>query len=57
MLFEILRVLVVLTIAVPFIYIIFDVVFDIIKRMASFYKTAAKPVLIKIRTRDRFHRG
>ena len=51
MILELLKALVLLTIAVPFIYIVFDVVFDIVRRMVSFTRREAVPVLIKVRNR------
>lgn len=53
MVFEILKAMVVLAIAVPFIYIIFDVVFDITSRIFSFLRRDAKPILLRITSRDR----
>lgn len=54
MLFELLRALVVLTIAIPFAYIVFDVLYDISKRMVVFLRRQAVPVLAKVRPRDRY---
>ena len=52
MIVEILKILVLLVIAIPFGYIIFDVVFDILKRMYEFSKQV-KPVLVSIRTKEK----
>ncbi len=56
MLFEILRTVLILAIAVPFIYIILDVIVDITRRLLSFYRHAAKPVLVKVTTRNSLRR-
>ncbi len=56
MLFELLRALVVLTIAIPFAYIVFDVLFDIAKRMIDFVRQEAVPTLAKVRTRDGYRK-
>ena len=48
MILEILRLLILLLIAVPFIYIVVDVVVDIFKRTLGFYQQKAKPVLLRV---------
>ena len=51
MIFEILKAFVFLLIAVPFLYIVLDVAWDILKRTLEFSKRL-KPVLIKVRSRN-----
>ncbi|MFQ5583176.1 MAG: hypothetical protein ACE5GL_01920 [Calditrichia bacterium] len=48
MLLKILNLLVLLLIAVPFLYIFIDVIFDMSKRIFEFFREKAKPVLIHI---------
>lgn len=48
MIFDVLRLLVILLIAVPFLYMVFDVSVDVSKRFYGFYKAAFKPVPIRI---------
>lgn len=48
MILEILKTLILLAIAAPFIYIVIDVLIDILKRMFGFYQEKAKPVIISI---------
>ena len=48
MILEALKNLIILLIALPFIYIVADVFIDIFKRMFGFYQKKAKPVLISI---------
>lgn len=48
MILEIIKMLVLLLIAVPFIYIVVDVLVDIFKRTLGFYQQKAKPVLLRI---------
>lgn len=52
MMFEIMKAIVFLVIAVPFAYIVFDVVLDIVKRTYGFLQREAIPVLIKARSRN-----
>lgn len=47
MILEILKLLILLLIAVPFIYIVVDVIIDIFKRTLGFYQKKAKPVLLR----------
>jgi ABC-type Fe3+ transport system permease subunit len=47
MILEILRLLILLLIAVPFIYIVVDVIVDISKRTLGFYQQKAKPILLR----------
>jgi hypothetical protein len=47
MILEILRLLILLLIAVPFIYIVVDVIVDIFKRTLGFYQQKAKLVLLR----------
>ncbi len=51
MIFEVLRTLFILAIAIPFVYIIAASVFDILKKIVVFYKLKTKPVLVKIEDR------
>lgn len=51
MIFEILKALMVLLIAVPFIYIVLNVVWDIVKRTFDLSKRL-KPVLVKVRANN-----
>ncbi|MCG8603973.1 hypothetical protein MJD09_03110 [bacterium] len=48
MIFDVLRLMVVLLIAVPFLYMIYDVTVDVFKRFYGFYKTAVKPAPIRV---------
>ena len=48
---EILRFIVVLSIAIPFLYMIFDVTLDMVKRCVEFYNLKVKPLPIKVRNR------
>ena len=48
MIFEFIKTLVVLLIAVPFVYIVADVVIDILKRLFAFYRDKAKPIIVSI---------
>lgn len=48
--FEILKTLVILLIAVPFLYIVLDVIRDIAKRTFEFSKRL-KPALVKVKAR------
>ena len=48
MIFEVLRTLFILAIAIPFMYIISASVFDILKKIYDFYKLKTKPVLVRI---------
>ncbi len=57
MIFEVLRTLFILAIAIPFVYIIFASVFDILKKIYGFYKLKTKPVLVKIEDRADKHPG
>ncbi len=51
----IMQFLFILLITVPFLYMVFDVTVDVLKRFYGFYKNNAKPVVIKIReTQNRF---
>jgi hypothetical protein len=50
MVLEILKILILMLIAVPFIYIVVDVIVDIFKRTLIFYRQKAKPVIIRIYT-------
>ncbi len=52
MLFEIIQIAVVFLLAVPFIYIMFDVVFDLLRRTFDFYRTQAKPILVRVRSQQ-----
>ena len=49
MILDVLGLLVVLLIAVPFLYMVFDVSVDVSKRFYGFYKAALKPVPVRIR--------
>jgi hypothetical protein len=51
MLKEILNITFSVLIAIPFIYMIFDVSLDVIKRIFGFYQGQTKPVLVSIKTR------
>ena len=44
----IMKALVFLVIAVPFLFIVIDVTLDILKRFYGFYKRTAKPVIINL---------
>lgn len=55
MIFEVLRTLFILTIAIPFVYIISASVFDILKKVYEFYKLKTKPVLVRIDGRPDKH--
>lgn len=48
MVLEFIKTLVILLIAIPFIYIVVDVFIDILKRIFGFYRKKAKPVIISI---------
>jgi len=48
MIFEVLKTLLILAIAVPFVYIVSASVFDILKKVYAFYKLKTKPVLVRI---------
>lgn len=48
MVLEFIKTLVILLIALPFIYIVADVLIDILKRLFGFYREKAKPVIISI---------
>ncbi len=48
MMFEVLRTLFILAIAIPFVFIISASVFDILKKIYDFYKLKTKPVLVRI---------
>jgi len=50
MILEIFKMLFLLLIAVPFIYIVVDVIVDIFKRTVGFYRRKAKPVIIRVYT-------
>ena len=50
MIFEILRIGVILLIAAPFLYMFYDVTVDFLKRSHEFYQKQAKPVLVGIMT-------
>ncbi len=56
MIFEVLRTLFILTIAIPFLYIIFASIFDILKKIYDFYKLKTKPVLVRIDDRPNKHK-
>ncbi len=56
MIFEVLRTLFILTIAIPFVYIISASVFDILKKIVGFYKLKTKPVLVRIDDRPNKHK-
>ncbi len=57
MIFEVLRTLFILAIAIPFVYIISASVFDILKKGYEFYKLKTKPVLVRIDDRpDKYKR-
>ncbi len=49
--FEILKTLVILTIAVPFIYILLDVTFDLARRAFNFLAGKVLPVPAKVRSK------
>ena len=55
MIFEVLRTLFILAIAIPFVYIISASVFDILKKIVVFYKLKTKPVLVRIDDRTDKH--
>ena len=57
MIFEVLRTLFILAIAIPFVFIISASVFDILKKIYDFYKLKTKPVLVKIDDRADKHPG
>ena len=57
MIFEVLGTLFILTIAIPFVYIIFASVFDIFKKIYGFYKLKTKPVLVRIDDRTDQNQG
>ena len=48
MIFEVLRTLFILTIAIPFVYIIAASIFDMVKKIIEFYKLKTQPVLVRI---------
>jgi hypothetical protein len=48
---EILNITFSVLIAIPFIYMIFDVSLDVMKRIYGFYRAQTKPVLISTKTR------
>jgi len=57
MIFEVLRTLFILAIAIPFVYIISASIFDILKKIYDFYKLKTKPVLVRIVDRtDKYRR-
>ncbi len=49
MLFEILKTTFILAIALPFVYMIYDVTVDVLQRFRGFYVRNAKPVLVRVR--------
>lgn len=51
MVFEILKTFIILLIAVPFLYIVLDVLWDITKRIYEFSKWL-RPVLVKVRAKN-----
>ena len=57
MIFEVLKTLFILAIAIPFVYIIFASVFDIFKKIYDFYKLKTKPVLVRIVDRTDQNQG
>ena len=50
MMFEILSILVVLLIAVPFVYIFVDVIYDLSRRAVVFFQNELKPMPVRVRT-------
>jgi len=48
MIAESIKTLIILLIAIPFVYIVVDVIIDILKRVFGFYREKAKPVIISI---------
>jgi len=56
MVFEILKAFVILLIAVPFLYIVLDVIWDITKRTFEFSKQL-KPILVKIKVKSDYTRS
>ena len=57
MIFEVLRTLFILAIAVPFVYIVSASVFDILKKVYGFFKLKTKPVLVRINDRTDKYQG
>ncbi len=51
MVFEAIKAFVILIIAVPFLYILFDVTLDLVKRTQKFLTRQAKPVVVRIKGR------
>ncbi len=56
MIFEVLRTLFILAIVIPFVYIISASVFDILKKVYTFFKLKTKPVLVRIDDRPNKHK-
>ena len=48
MILEVLKFLFLLLIAVPFLYMMYDVVVDVLKRIYGFYNRTAKPALLSM---------
>ena len=48
MIFEVLKTLFILAIAIPFVYIVSASVFDILKKVYNFYQLKTKPALVRI---------
>ena len=53
MIFEVLKTLFILAIAIPFVYIVSASVFDILKKVYTFYQLKTKPTLVRIDGRSR----
>ena len=53
MIFEILKLLFILLIAVPFIYMMYDVTADVLKRFLRFYRSALKPIPVRVKESSR----
>lgn len=48
MLLDVLKFLFILLIAVPFLYMMYDVVLDVLKRIYGFYNRNAKPAILSM---------
>lgn len=48
MIFEFLKVLFILAIAIPFVYIISASIFDIVKKIYGFYRIKSQAILVRI---------